>query len=64
MQIRVTRLPGVEHPIVSASMGPDMTGPDPLAAGRGPPIERDRYRDLRRVTCELGTKARPSPETD
>ena len=32
MQTKVTQLLGVDHPIISAPMGPDMTGPDLVAA--------------------------------
>lgn len=32
MQTEVTKLLGVDHPIISAPMGPDMTGPDLVAA--------------------------------
>jgi NAD(P)H-dependent flavin oxidoreductase YrpB (nitropropane dioxygenase family) len=32
METRVTQLLGVEHPIISAPMGPDTTGPDLVAA--------------------------------
>lgn len=32
MQTRVTELLGIEHPIIAAGMGPDITGPDLVAA--------------------------------
>ena len=32
MQTGVTKLLGIEHPIISAPMGPDMTGPELVAA--------------------------------
>ena len=32
MQTGITKLPGIEHPIISAPMGPDMSGPDLVAA--------------------------------
>jgi nitronate monooxygenase len=32
MQTRITKLLGIDHPIISAPMGPDMTGPDLVAA--------------------------------
>jgi NAD(P)H-dependent flavin oxidoreductase YrpB (nitropropane dioxygenase family) len=32
MQTGVTKLLGIEHPVISAPMGPDMTGPELVAA--------------------------------
>jgi NAD(P)H-dependent flavin oxidoreductase YrpB (nitropropane dioxygenase family) len=32
MQTKITQLLAIDHPIISAPMGPDMTGPDLVAA--------------------------------
>ena len=63
MQTRITELLGIEHPIIAAPMGPDMTGPDLVAAvsnagGFGilqaqlapPPRFRDEIRKTRDLT--------------
>lgn len=63
MQTKITRLLGIDHPIISAPMGPDMSGPDLVAAvsnagGFGilqaqlapPPRFRDEIRKTRDLT--------------
>jgi nitronate monooxygenase len=63
MRTRITELLGIEHPIFSAPMGPDMAGPELVAAvsnagGFGilqaqfapPPVFRDEIRKIRDLT--------------
>ena len=63
MRTKITELLGIEHPIISAPMGPDMTGPDLVAAVSNagafgllqsqfspPPVFRDEIRKVRDLT--------------
>jgi NAD(P)H-dependent flavin oxidoreductase YrpB (nitropropane dioxygenase family) len=63
MRTGITRLLGIDHPIISAPMGPDMTGPDLVAAVSNagafgilqaqlapPPRLREEIREIRDLT--------------
>ena len=63
MRTRITELLGIEHPIISAPMGPDMTGPELVAAVSNagafgllqaqlarPPVFRDEIKRTRDLT--------------
>ena len=75
MKTNLCYLLGIEHPLIAAPMGPDLTGPDLVAAvsnagGFGilqaqfcsPPVFRQEIRRVRALTARpFGVNASPLP---